>query len=204
MSPRTTKSITAPDSVRPPLSLELIIDTACELIAESNTDELTMRKLSARLGVALGATYHHVPTREALLTLVANRINQQIVLRSTKTSDWQSTLRALMVDYAMAYSAYPGMASFAIANVMATGPADTRDQVLDLLTRAGFSLESAFTVLAAFFFYTSGFLAADTMNRPQPELSPEHVLLRFEQALDLMLKGAAAQLRADKQARRSR
>ena len=49
----------------------MIVRAALEIIEECGVDGLTMRPLSARLDVALGATYHRVPNKHALLVLVA-------------------------------------------------------------------------------------------------------------------------------------
>lgn len=201
--PPVTTAPTAPLTGRVSLSIEAIVDTACELIAESHTDQLTMRKLSERLGVALGATYHHVPNRDALLVLVADRINRQVVVGPTNPRAWQATLRTMMIDYAAAYSAYPGMATFCLTNLRATGPVDTRDQVLEMLAAAGFARDSAIDVLAALFFYANGATATDIFRREQPGFSPALMWRRFEQGLELLLQGAAVQLRADKRARRT-
>ncbi|MDO8362033.1 MAG: TetR family transcriptional regulator [Actinomycetota bacterium] len=188
---------------RPGLSIDVIIETACELIAEAGTEALTMRRLSERLGVALGATYHYVPNRDGLLLLVAERINNTIAIRTTDPKQWQYALKSLMIDFATAFARYPGMANFHLANVMATGPADTRDRILEMLHKAGFETESAFTLLAALFFYTSGVSSTELLSHDQPGLPASMVALRFEQGIDMLLDGAAVQLRADKKTRRA-
>lgn len=200
-TPRRAKR--RPPEPRVALSTELIVETACDLIAESHADQLTMRRLSERLGVALGATYHYVPDRDTLLTLVAERINAQISLRSTRPADWAQTLRALMIDYATTYGRYPGMASFVNSNLGATSPDPSQVGVAAMLNGAGFGEESALNVLAAFFFYASGATASDLMYRDQPGYTSAHLWRRFEHGLDLLIEGAKAQLRADRRARRA-
>ena len=192
------------EASRPGLSIDIIVDTACELIAESGTEQLTMRKLSERLGVALGATYHYVPNRDGLLTLVAERINKSIPLRSTDPKEWRSTLRALLIDFATTFARYPGMANFHVANVEATGPAGTRDELQGLMRSAGFSTDSFNTVLAALFFYAAGVTATGLLDHDQPGLSRKMVLRSFEEGVDMLLDGAAVRLRSDKKARRER
>jgi AcrR family transcriptional regulator len=185
------------------LSTGLIVDTACQLIAQSHTDQLTMRRLSERLGVALGATYHYVPDRDSLLVMVAERINASISLRSTRPADWASTLRGLMIDYADAYATYPGMSNFAASHLGATPPDATQIGLLALLDAAGFAPESAFNVLAACFFYTSGATSSGFLHTDQPGYPASHLMLRFGKGLDLLIEGAKAQLREDKRARRA-
>jgi AcrR family transcriptional regulator len=55
----------------PRLTEAEIVRAAEGIIEESGVEGLTVRRLSARLGVASGATYHCVPTKHALLVLVA-------------------------------------------------------------------------------------------------------------------------------------
>lgn len=203
MPPATvTTAPSAPETSRVGLSTELIVDTACALISESHAEQLTMRRLSERLGVALGATYHHVPNREALLVLVADRINRRIRLESRDPRRWRSTLRAMMIDYAQAYAEHPGMAAFSLTNLAATAPDATHEQVVELLDGAGFAPDSARTVLAALFFYGNGATATDLVRRDQPGFPSSHLIRQFEHGLDLVLEGAACQLRADRRARR--
>jgi len=192
------------EPLRQALTIDIIVDTACELIAESGAEQLTMRRLSDRLGVALGATYHHVANRDGLLTLVAARITDPIPLRSTNPKDWRSTLKFLMIDFAKAFAKFPGMANFHLANVEATGPETIRDQLFKMLREAGFATESAFTLMAALFFYTSGVASTELLSHDQPGLPASVVAVRFEKGLDLLLEGAAVQLRADRKARRER
>lgn len=201
--PSTVDAVLPVDNVKAPrqvLTTDAIVDAACELIAETNAAELTMRRLSERLGVALGATYHHVANREALLALVAERINDNITLASTKPRDWRMALRQLMIDYAAAYAVYPGMAAFSIMNLGATSPQKLRVAVVELLHGAGFSPASASHVMAAFLFYTGGATAPELLSREQPGVPAKLIRKQFEHGLDMLLDGAQVQLRADRAA----
>lgn len=185
------------------LGTDAIVAAAQGLIAESHTDQLTMRRLSDRLGVALGATYHYVKDRDALLKLVAERINGEIKLASTDPRHWATTVRTLMIDYARAYGRHPGMASFVNNNLGSMPPDATQQGLLELLIRAGFDDEHARTVLAAFFFYASGATASELMYRDHQGVSAAQLARRFEQGLDLVIAGAKTLLRDDRRARRA-
>jgi AcrR family transcriptional regulator len=56
-----------------PLTVDAIVDAACELIAEAGLAGLSMRRLGAALGVDPMAVYHHVPNKRELLSLVMAR-----------------------------------------------------------------------------------------------------------------------------------
>jgi AcrR family transcriptional regulator len=55
-----------------------VVDTALELVEAEGVDRLTMRRLAAKLGVAVTAIYWHVGDKQALLDAVAERIASQV------------------------------------------------------------------------------------------------------------------------------
>jgi AcrR family transcriptional regulator len=189
------------ESPRRPLSTEQIVDAACELISESHTDQLTMRRLSDHLGVALGATYHYVPNRDALLVLVTHRVNESITLHPNEPKQWRETLRNVILDYTQAYAEYPGLAAFSLTAIVATGPTATGDALVELLQKAGFDAPRALSLMSALFFYANGASATDLLRHGQKGYPAALMRRQFEDGLDLILDGAAAQLRATKRAR---
>lgn len=56
------------------LTKTAVVDTALELLRESGLPGMSMRTLATRLGVQPSALYWHVPSKQALLTVVAERI----------------------------------------------------------------------------------------------------------------------------------
>src|ERR1700712_3035149 len=81
------------------LSQAAIVQAACDMIKESGTEGLTMRALSDRLGVALGATYHHVPNREALLLLVSKDLATRVPLPDPNQAEWMPAMRDLIIGF---------------------------------------------------------------------------------------------------------
>lgn len=57
-----------------PLSKGDVVDAALRVVDEYGLADLTMRRLGAALGVRAGALYHHVPSKQALLALIADRV----------------------------------------------------------------------------------------------------------------------------------
>jgi TetR/AcrR family tetracycline transcriptional repressor len=175
------------------LSEESIVDAACKLIEESGSDKLTMRRLSDELGVALGATYYYVPTRDALLVLVTRKLQDGVRLESADPKRWKQTLRRLMIDYAQVFSSHRGLTAFTVHHLEATGPEDTRNQILAMLDDAGFEKQSAHDLLGALFFYVSGFTIGEMID--EPAYPAALMAEQFEAGLDLLLTGAAVQLK---------
>lgn len=56
------------------LTKTTVVDTALELLRESGLPGMSMRTLATRLGVQPSALYWHVPSKQALLTVVAERV----------------------------------------------------------------------------------------------------------------------------------
>src|ERR1700722_4884181 len=93
------------------LSDREIVRVAKRIIAESGVEGLTMRRLPTELGVALGATYKHVPTRHDLLVLVGRDLYSE-VMAPTIRGPWHARVKSLMVNLSTIVAHYPGMAGF--------------------------------------------------------------------------------------------
>jgi AcrR family transcriptional regulator len=180
------------------LSERQIVQAARQLIVEAGVDGLSMRALSAKLGVALGATYHHVPNKRDLLVLVARDLYDEVVLPDRGT--WDQRLKKLMVSVADVVGRHPGMASFMNANVADTMPVELNRRVTELLSEAGFSPRNVQAVMGALFIYVNGVSSAGiggTINRVD-------INRMFLDGLDMLLVGARASLEEDLIARRRR
>ena len=92
---------------RPGLSEDIIVEAAKGLLAEHGVDGLTMRALSERLGVALGATYRHVPNKHALLQLVARSLYDDIS-HVEDEPDPLARVKAVMLEVRRMFARLPG------------------------------------------------------------------------------------------------
>ena len=184
------------------LSEALIVKVACDMIGELGTDGLTMRALSDRLGVALGATYHHVPNRDALLLLVTQEISSRVPLPDPNHAPWMPATHNLITRYYDLFSQYRGIVNY----LFNRQPDDRSDAIAEnvrlLLSNAGFSKRSVDSVRAALFFYLRGAVLDSDVSQVPPEIAPR----AFKAGLDLLLKGAQTQLEEDlaRRAARSR
>lgn len=81
---------------RPPLSRELIVETALRFIDANGAQHLTMRKLGAELGVEAMAIYRYVPGREDLLEAVVAKLLEGLTERfdDELRQTWQGYLQA--------------------------------------------------------------------------------------------------------------
>jgi len=175
------------------LSDRAIVHAAREIIAESGVQGLTMRRLSTSLGVALGATYHHVATKHDLLVLVGRDLYGEVTA-AVPTGSWDLKLKKLMLTMSSVVARYPGMAGFMMANSAELVPTELNRVVRDILQEAGFSDRGAAAVLSALFFYVTG-MNAGSLNSGQATLYSRRSLeSRFEDGMDILLAGAQVRL----------
>jgi len=92
----------------PGLDRDAIVAAALEIIAERGVAGLSMRVLSRRLGVALGATYRHVPNKDELLRLVAACLYAQIRPADDTDGDGFDQAKHVMLQIHDVLAAYPG------------------------------------------------------------------------------------------------
>jgi len=181
-----------------------IVNAACEIIQDVGVECLTMRRLSDELGVALGATYHHVPTRHALLRLVALQLYASVSMPPPDAGDWATRLKQLMIELSEVVKSYPGMIDF----MMTTSgdevfPKQLNREVRTLLAEAGFGERSTVTLMSLLFFYCGGMTRAMS-GSPGNTAPPPKAKAVFEDGLDVLLDGARARLEADRGRRRKR
>jgi AcrR family transcriptional regulator len=179
------------------LNEDLIVTEAMSIIADVGVAGLTMRRLSDNLGVALGATYHHVANRDALLALIVARVHEQVELPNPRSGDWLSRIRELLLNYVSTVSGYEGIAAYIMAN-QETAPRRIDETMHSYLDEAGFSRGGAEIVMSALFFYVGGTMVSGLMTTRVKGVSQRAMRARFTDGLDVLLKGVAVELVDDR------
>jgi len=174
-----------------------IVRAAREIIAEAGVEGLTMRRLSARLGVALGATYHYFPTRDALLQRVLQDVYSEVRLPPAHGADWAEQVKQLTIDTARVVGRYPGLAAYVMAHLDDVVPAAVNRAMVRILSDAGFSLESVAVVMSALYFYGAGLAANLAPMRSVRTFDRVNAAALAEAGLDMLLAGARLRLAAD-------
>lgn len=144
------------DGTSPRLSEAIVVKAARELISEVGVDGCTMRELSTRLGVALGATYHHVPNKDRLLALVGRDVYQEIADGIPADGDWRARLRAVIVRTVELFSQYPGLAAHVMTHGSDVQPEGPNQVIYGVLRDAGFTDTDAGELMGSLFLYVSG------------------------------------------------
>ena len=176
-----------------------IVEAARAIIGRVGVDGLTMRGLSDDLGVALGATYHHVATKHDLLVLVGMSLYDSVDYPDSDTDDWAGWIKHVVLHLADVVSSYPGLAGYLIEHLDAAMPLELNVRMGSMLANAGFSDRSMNTVMGSLTFLISGACAAGVPSRPTPALAEIATPEMLEGMVDLVLAGARQLLEADRQ-----
>jgi AcrR family transcriptional regulator len=191
--PSKGRAVLGENPSAPGLSDRQIVDVARQLIAEAGVDALTMRRLSEKLGVTLGATYRHVPTKHVLLLLIAHDLYDEVQV--PEKGSWQLRLKGSMVGVADIVSRHPGMADFMNANSSESVPVHLNQAIVQILRDAGFTSEGVDVMMGALFFYVNGMCSSGFEALVANGRRRDEVQRLFEHGLDILLAGAAACLR---------
>src|SRR5690606_16574099 len=126
-------------SVKQPLSLELIVRTALELLDAEGLDAVSMRKVAQRLGTGAASLYAHVRNKDELHELVLDLVIGEIALPEPDPEKWQDQLKELVRQQVAVLSAHPGIAQVVMRTPAPTGPNALRvsEAMLAILRSAG-------------------------------------------------------------------
>lgn len=109
-------------SHRGSLSIDLILDEAMQLAREDGLAGLSMRRVAARLGVEAMSMYHYVPSKAALLVLMADRSAAAVLSTDLAPGEWHQQLVELLMR---TYQA--GVRNAALFEVLAAEPLRVED-----------------------------------------------------------------------------
>jgi AcrR family transcriptional regulator len=151
------------------ITRELVLAAALELIDRDGADGLSMRRLAAALDRDPMILYRHAPGKAALLDGVVETVLNQLCV-DPADPDWTAQLRAVARAYRALALAHPNVVPLLVTRPLATplalrphGTLRPLEDVLTLLTGAGFSGPDALHVYRAFF----GFLNGHVLNELQ-------------------------------------
>ena len=151
------------------ITRELVLTTALEIIDHDGADALSMRRLGAALDRDPMILYRHASGKAALLDGVVEVVLAQLHV-DPADPDWAAQLRGVARDYRALALEHPNVVPLLVTRPLATplalrprGTLRPLEDVLALLTRAGFSGSDALHIYRAFF----GFLNGHVLNELQ-------------------------------------
>ena len=151
------------------ITREVILAAALEIIDRDGADGLSMRRLARALDRDPMILYRHAPNKAALLDGVAEIVLAQLTVDSGDP-DWAAQLGAVARDYRALALAHPNVVPLLVTRPLSTplglrppGTLRPLEDILTLLTRAGYSGPDALHMYRALF----GFLHGHVLNELQ-------------------------------------
>jgi AcrR family transcriptional regulator len=137
-----------------------IVDTALELLRERGVEAFSMRHLTTRLGVAVGATYRHVPNKGDILSACVQRIYEKVERPREPGEDPVVWVRDLLVRLVEVMGDFPGLAGWAAQNGRREA-SRLHPPVTEALLQSGLSSDQARRTMDVLFFFVTGALTVD-------------------------------------------
>ncbi len=144
------------------ITRDVVLAAALELIDRDGVDGLSMRRLARVLGRDPMILYRHAPNKAALLDGVAETVLAQLKV-DPADPDWAAQLRAVARGYRALALAHPKVVPLLVTRPLATplglrppGTLRPLEDILALLTRAGFSGTDALHIYRALFGFLHG------------------------------------------------
>jgi AcrR family transcriptional regulator len=149
------------------ISRSVILQAALRIVDRDGVDGLSMRRLSDEVGRDPTVIYRHVPNKAALLDGVAEIVLGQLRV-DTADPDWTGQLRAVAHDFRRLALAHPNVVPLLVTRPLATplgqrpiGMLRPLEDILTLLTSAGFGGADALHIYRVFFGYLHGHILTE-------------------------------------------
>ncbi len=144
------------------INREVVLTAALDIIDREGAEALSMRRLARALDRDPMILYRHARNKAALLDGVAEMILAQLTVDATDP-DWAGQLRSVARSYRGLALAHPHVVPLLVTRPLATplalrphGTLRPLENVLELLTRAGFSGPDALHIYRALFGFVHG------------------------------------------------
>jgi len=176
-----------------------VLQAALALLDEVGLDQLTTRRLAARLGVQPGALYRHFANKRALLDAMVDYIAAQGLDQPLPAGEWTEQVHGIaawMRDGMLAHR--DGARLLATFHTASPAVVSSFQRFTELLQAAGASAELSGSGVDTIVCYVNGFTIEEQAGRPAT--SPRAPSRRadrdraFHSGLDLIVDGIRAAL----------
>lgn len=114
------------------LSLEIVLDSAIEILDADGEGSLTLRALAARLDTGVGSLYHYVASKDELLDRATNQVLGEVVDQIELPDDPYEAMRTLSDALYVSLQAHPWMGLYLMRD---TGMQPNSMRLFDLFGR---------------------------------------------------------------------
>ncbi|MDI9914173.1 TetR/AcrR family transcriptional regulator C-terminal domain-containing protein [Rhodococcus sp. IEGM 1379] len=166
------------------LTREHILASALEILDRDGIEGLSMRRLGKALGRDPMTLYRHAPNKAALLDGVAERVIDQLVVETcTDDGDWITQLRSIARGFRRLALAHPHVVPLLLTRPLATplglrplGTLRPLEDILSLLSRAGFAPRDGLSIYRALFGFLYGHVLEELQERVERPDESDHLL----------------------------
>ncbi|WP_205878088.1 TetR/AcrR family transcriptional regulator C-terminal domain-containing protein [Mycobacterium camsae] len=158
------------------LNRSSILHAALQIVDRDGVDGLSMRRLSQAVGRDPVMLYRHVPNKASVLDGVVETVLAELSV-DTADPDWAGQLRAVARDFRQLALAHPNVVPLLVTRPLVTplgqrppGMLRPLEDVLALLTSAGFTGEDALHIYRVLFGYLYGHILnelQEVVERPE-------------------------------------
>lgn len=117
---RGPKRSTRDRPAKSPLSEEVIVGAALEILRADGLDAVTMRRVAADLDTGPASLYVYIRGRDELREAMLDRVSSTIELELPDPARWRGQVHSLLNRVLRALEAHPGLAQVAVANIPTT------------------------------------------------------------------------------------
>ncbi len=101
---------------KPPLSEDLIVETALRILREEGLDAVTMRRVATELDTGAASLYVYIGGRDELRWAMLDRVTASVPLEPPDPARWREQVHDLLGGWRRAMEAHPGIATVAVGN----------------------------------------------------------------------------------------
>lgn len=156
---------------RPGLSRDRILAAALRLVDQDGLEALSMRRLGTELGVEAMSLYNHVPSKDALLDGIAEKLWSEVTVPAS--ADWRRAVRDTARSLRRVGHQHPRAFPLLLERSALSAPAlRVIDDLLAALRDAGFRDRDAMNALGAIVAYATGYVLVEQVCAlGQPEVA---------------------------------
>jgi AcrR family transcriptional regulator len=157
-------------AVKQPLSRDLVVDKALELLTRDGLEGMSLRKVAAALDTGPASLYVYVKDLHELRALVLDRALARVRTGVARQKPWRERLRAVLGAYLHVLFRNPGLAQLAMRTI-ATGPNALRllETLLGILEQAGVDEATAAWAVDLLLLYVTAVAAEQSQRNEQAD-----------------------------------
>jgi TetR/AcrR family tetracycline transcriptional repressor len=165
---------------RPLLDAERVLDVALAILDAEGLEAVSFRRLSAELGVSHMTLYGYFESKDALLEAIVARTIEVPAIQRHSAAPWDEALLSVMEEIHGALIKRPGVAALLVSlELRGEWVARVREELLDVLRRAGFDEQQATDGLSVLFNYLLGAVLIETSRERGGSATSFHLGLRY-------------------------